>query len=89
MSDATKATQVMEALKLAKSEPVQRALSTLNELVGLVQGEDGQELEVADARSSAFMAICEVGKALHRGQPADGLWADAINATERWMMLAR
>jgi hypothetical protein len=35
------------------------------------------------------MAICEVGKALHRGQPADRLWASAINATERWKSLAR
>ena len=32
-------------------------------------------LEVEEARSSAFMAICEVGKALHRGQPAEKLWA--------------
>jgi hypothetical protein len=35
------------------------------------------------------MAICEVGKALHRGQPADQLWATAIGATERWMSLAK
>jgi hypothetical protein len=89
MSDATKAAQVMEALKSAKSEPAQAALSTLNELVGLVQGGDGERLEIAEARSSAFMTICEVGKALHRGQPADGLWTAAINATERWMLLAR
>lgn len=27
-------------------------------------------MEVEDARSSACLAICEVGKALHRGQPA-------------------
>lgn len=89
MSDAAKAVQVMEALKAAKSEPTQTALSMLNELVGLVRGEDDHGLEVADARSSAFMAICEVGKALHRGQPTDGLWAAAMSATERWMTLAR
>jgi hypothetical protein len=89
MSDATKAAQVMEALKVAKSEPAQSALSTLNGLVGVVQGEDGQGLEVEEARSSAFIAICEVGKALHRGQPADGLWAAAIRATEQWMALTR
>jgi hypothetical protein len=46
-------------------------------------------LEVEEARSSAFLALCEVGKALHRGQPADHLWASAISATERWMALAR
>ena len=46
-------------------------------------------LEVEEARASAFMAICELGKALHRGQPADGLWAPAISATERWKSLAR
>jgi hypothetical protein len=89
MSDATNAAQVMEALRAAKSEPAQTALSMLNELVSLVQGEDGQGLEVAEARSSAFMAICEVGKALHRGQPTDGLWVAAMSATERWMTLAR
>ena len=37
-------------------------------------------LEVEEARSSAFLAICEIGKALHRGQPADRLWASAISA---------
>jgi hypothetical protein len=30
------------------------------------------------------MAICEIGKALHRGQPADALWSAAIDAAERW-----
>jgi hypothetical protein len=35
------------------------------------------------------LALCEVGKALHRGQPADHLWSSAISATERWMALAR
>jgi hypothetical protein len=35
------------------------------------------------------MAICEIGKALHRGQPAERLWQPAIDATERWMSLAR
>jgi hypothetical protein len=44
---------------------------------------------VEDARASAFLAICEVGKALHRGQPADGLYTAAIDATERWMRLAK
>ncbi len=59
----------------------------LNGLVGLVQGEGDQPLEVEEARSTAFLAICEVGKALHRGQPADSLWASAIAATERWKSL--
>jgi hypothetical protein len=56
----------------------------LNGLVGLVQSGGDASLEVEEARASAFMAICEIGKALHRGQPADGLWVAAIDATERW-----
>jgi len=84
-----KGCQVIEALKAAEREPAQKALPILNGLVGLVQGGGDAPLEVEEARSSAFMAICEVGKALHRGQPADRLWASAIDATERWMSLAR
>ena len=89
MSDAEKAAKVVESLKAAKGEPAQTALSILNGLVGFVQGDPDQPLEVEEARSGAFLAICEVGKALHRGQPADGLWAPAIDAAERWMSLAR
>jgi hypothetical protein len=89
MSDSEKAAKVVEALKAAEREPVQIALPMLNQLVGLVQGDQEQPLEVEEARSSAFLAICEVGKALHRGQPADQLWASAIKAAERWMSLAR
>ena len=89
MSDSVDAARVMEALKAAEREPAQIALPILNGLIGLVQGDREPPLEVAEARSSAFLAICEVGKALHRGQPADGLWAVAIGATERWMALAR
>lgn len=89
MSDSEEAKGVMQALKAAEHEPPQEALSILNGLIGLVQGDSEQRLEVEEARSSAFLAICEVGKALHRGQPADGLWAAAIDATGRWMALAR
>ncbi len=89
MTDAEKAAKVVQALKAAEREPAQTALPILNGLVGLVQSEGKQPLEVEEARSSAFLAICEVGKALHRGQPADRLWASAIEATERWMSLAR
>jgi hypothetical protein len=89
MTDAEKAAKVVEALKAAKLEPAQTALSTLNGLVGFVQGDPHQPLEVEEARSGAFLAICEVGKALHRGQPADGLWAPAIDAAEHWMSLVR
>jgi hypothetical protein len=89
MTDSEKAAKVIEALKAAEHEPPQAALPILNGLVGLVQGHGEQPLEVEEARSSAFMAICEIGKALHRGQPADRLWASAISATERWMSLAR
>ena len=89
MTDFEKAAKVIEALKAAEREPAQIALPLLNGLVGLVQGGGEQRLEVEEARSSAFLAICEIGKALHRGQPTDGLWASAIDATERWMSLAR
>ena len=89
MTDREKAATVIEALKTAEREPPQTALPMLNALVGLVQGEADQPLEVEEARSSAFMAICEIGKALHRGQPTDGLGGAAIEAAERWRGLAR
>jgi hypothetical protein len=89
MTDSEKAAKVIEALKAAEKEPAQKALPILNGLVGLVQGDGEAPLEVEEARSSAFMAICEIGKALHRGQPADRLWAPAIDAAQRWMSLAR
>ena len=88
MSDSAQAREVMEALKLAEREPVQKALSILNGLVGLVKAGGEQPLELEEARSGAFLAICEVGKALHRGQPAEGLWVAAIRATERWIALS-
>jgi hypothetical protein len=89
MTDSEKAAKVIEALKTAEHAPAQMALPMLNELVGLVQGDGEQPLEVEEARSGAFMAICEIGKALHRGQPADRLWRLAIDAAQRWMSLAR
>lgn len=88
MTESEKAAKVIEALRAAERQPVQTALPLLNGLVGLVQGGGEQPLEVEEARSGAFLAICEVGKALHRGQPADRLWASAIDATEKWMSLA-
>jgi hypothetical protein len=89
MTDSEKAAKVIEALKAAEREPAQMALPMLNGLVALVQGDGEAPLEVEEARSGAFLAICEVGKALHRGQPADRLWASAIAATERWKSLAK
>jgi hypothetical protein len=88
MTDSEKAAKVLEALKTAEREPAQKALPILNGLIGLVQAEEEQPLEIEEARSAAFLAICEVGKALHRGQPAYRLWTLAIDATERWMSLA-
>jgi len=79
----------METLKAAESRPTQIALQMLNELANLARGDSEQALEAEEARSGALMAICEIGKALHRGQPADRLWTAAINATERWMTMAR
>ena len=89
MTDAEKAAKVIDALTAAGGEPASTALSMLNGLVGLVQGGGEAPLEVEEARSSAFLAICEIGKALHRGQPADHLWASAIEASERWKSLAQ
>src|SRR5690349_2119942 len=79
-----KAATVLDTLKAAEHAPPQAALPMLNGLIGLVQSGGDASLEVEEARASAFMAICEIGKALHRGQPADGLWVAAIDATERW-----
>jgi len=84
MSDTDIAAQVLDTLKAAEHAPPQAALPMLNGLIGLVQGGGAASLDVEEARSSAFMAICEVGKALHRGQPTDGLWSAAIGAAERW-----
>jgi hypothetical protein len=88
MSDGAKAAKVFEALTAAEREPAQVALSMLNGLVGLAQADGEEPLEVEEARASAFMAICEIGKALHRGQSADCLWAPAIHAAARWKSLA-
>jgi len=89
MSERETAQQVLDALKLAGQKPAQEALPILSGLIPLVQGGGAQELEAEEARASAFLAICEVGKALHRGQPADGPYAAAIAAAERWVALAR
>jgi hypothetical protein len=87
MTDTEKAATVLKTLKTAEHEPAEVALSMLNGLVGLVQAHGEQPLEVEEARASAFMTICEIGKALHRGQVADRLWRPAIEATERWKSL--
>ena len=89
MTDAENAARVLDTLKAAEREPPSAALPMLNGLIGLVQAGGEQPLEVEEARSSTFLAICEVGKALHRGQPADRLWTSAIGAAERWQSLAR
>lgn len=89
MTDSEKAAKVLAALQAAEREPAPVALPMLNELAGLVQGSGEASLELEEARSGAFMAICEIGKALHRGQPVDGLWAPAVAAAERWRSLAK
>ena len=89
MSDAEKAATFLEQLQAAEQEPAPAALARLNGLIGLVQADGEAPLEVEEARASAFMAICEIGKALHRGQDADRLWQGAIAAAERWKSLAR
>lgn len=88
VTEAEKAQQVHAALQAAQAAPPDAALPMLNGLIGLVHSEGGdQPLEVDEARSGAFLAICEVGKALHRGQPTGPLWAAAVTATERWLAL--
>jgi hypothetical protein len=89
MIDSETAQKVFEALKLAEKAPAKEALPILNGLVGLVQGGGDQRLEVEEARANAFLAICEVGKALHRGHQVEGPYATAISATESWMRLAK
>lgn len=89
MSERDNAQQALDALKSAKQKPAAEALPILNALMPLVQGGAEENLETDEARAGAFLAICEVGKALHRGQPVENLYALAITATERWVALAR
>jgi hypothetical protein len=90
MTEAERAKEVFQALKVAEHAAPDAALPILNGLMGLVRSDSGEQgLEIDDARSSAFLSICEVGKALHRGQPTVSLWPAAIAATERWMALVR
>ncbi len=85
-----KAQQVLSSLKQAEAAEAPAALPILNGLIGLVQSAGGNEsIEIDELRASAFLAICEVGKALHRGQPAGPLWTKAIDATERWRSFAK
>jgi hypothetical protein len=90
MTEREKAQRVLETLKAAETAEPQAALSMLNGLMELVRSPSGEEsLETDEARSAAFLSICEVGKALHRGQPAEPPWAGAVAATEHWVALAR
>jgi len=89
MDESARAAEVIEVLKLAKEEPAQKALPILNGLIGLATADHEAPLELEEARSSAFLAICEIGKALHRGQPTDDLWGAAMKASERWLALAK
>ncbi|WP_371926791.1 hypothetical protein [Bradyrhizobium sp. WD16] len=83
MTEHDGARRVVLALTTAQSAEPQAALAILNEMVELARRSWGeQSLEIEEARSSAFVAICEVGKALHRGQPAPPPWVAAIAATE-------
>ena len=88
VTESEKASQVHVALQAAQAASPADALPMLNGLVGLVSSGSGdQPLEVDEARASAFLAICEVGKALHRGQPTGPLWTTAVGAAERWLAL--
>jgi hypothetical protein len=89
MSEFEIAQHVLNTLRQAESAEPQAAVPLLKKLIRLVNG-DGTEqpFEVEEARSTAFMAICEYAKALHRGQPAEELWPEAIHATKKWQSLA-
>jgi hypothetical protein len=88
VTESEKARQVHAALQAAQAASPSDALPILNGLIGLVRTDSGEQpLEVDEARSAAFLAICEVGKALHRRQPAEPLWAAAVVTTERWLAL--
>ncbi len=90
MTESEKAQQVMAALRSAETAAPEAALQTLNGLMGLVRSaSEEQALEIEEARSAAFLSICEVGKALHRKQPTDALWPAAVSATEHWLALAK
>jgi hypothetical protein len=85
-----KAQQVWLSLKQAEAAEAKDALAGLNGLIGLVQSIGGdQSIEIGELRASAFIAICELGKALHRGQPTGQLWTIAMDATERWRAAAK
>jgi hypothetical protein len=90
VTESEKAQQVLAALQSAEAAAPDAALQLLNGLVGLLRSGGGEQpLEVEDIRATAFLAICEIGKALHRGQPAAPLWTAAMAATERWIALVR
>jgi hypothetical protein len=90
MTESDKAGQVVAALRAAEASTPEAALQALNGLMGLVRSPGPEQpLEVEEARSAAFMSICEVGKALHRGQPTEALWPAARSASERWLALAK
>jgi hypothetical protein len=87
MTDSAKAARVIEVLKSAEREPPQLALSLLNGLTKLMPAEQEQPMEIEEARATAFLTVCDLAKALHRGQPASHLWTSAIDAAERWSRL--
>jgi hypothetical protein len=87
MSELEIVERVLHTLQQAESAEPQAALPMLKKLICLVNGHGELAFEVEEARSSAFMAICEYAKALHRGQPADRLWPTALVAAERWRAL--
>jgi hypothetical protein len=87
MSELEIVERVLHTLQQAESAEPQAALPMLKKLICLVNGHGELPFEVEEARSSAFMAICEYAKALHRGLPADGLWPNALTAAEKWRAL--
>ncbi|ABD87046.1 hypothetical protein [Rhodopseudomonas palustris] len=90
MSEFEIAQHVWQCLHQAASEAPQTALPMLKRLTRLVGG-DGRAhpLELDEARSTAFLAVCDYAKALHRGQPAERLWTVAVAATEHWRALSK
>ncbi|CCE08415.1 conserved hypothetical protein [Bradyrhizobium sp. STM 3843] len=90
MTELEKAEHFLSVLTSAQAAAPQTALQLLNGVIGLAKSAGGTEsIEVDEARASALLAICEVGKALHRGQPTEALFAKAFTATEGWVSLVR
>ncbi|HEY0330951.1 MAG TPA: hypothetical protein VGC77_17855 [Rhodopseudomonas sp.] len=90
MSEFEIAQHVLQCVQQSACAAPPAALAMLKPLTRFIRGDGGvHPLELDEARSTAFLAICDYAKALHRGQPAGQLWAVAVAATDQWRALAK